>query len=67
MKTHLIDNLEWHEVPREQVEDWDKFHRYVTAFLLKHGIQKATALVQIAGESWTISMDLKRLRPEQIN
>jgi hypothetical protein len=67
MKTHLIDNQEWHEVPKDQVEEWDKFHRYIAAYLLKHGIQKATALLEIEGQAWTISVDLKHLPPEQIN
>ena len=67
MKTHLLDNLEWHEVPEDQIDAWDKFHRDVAAYLLGHGIQKASALLELDGEAWTILIELKRLPPEQIN
>lgn len=67
MKTHILGDEIWHEVPADQVDDWDKFYRYVTAYLLKHGIQKATALVGIDGENWTVGLELRRLTPEQIN
>lgn len=67
MKTHFLGNEQWHEVPPDQVDDWDKFYRYVTAYLLKHGIQKASAMLQIDGDAWTVLMELKHLPPEQIN
>lgn len=67
MKTHNFGDEIWHEVPADQVDDWDKFHRYVAAYLLTHGIQKATALIGIEGQDWTLSIDLKRIPREQIN
>lgn len=67
MKTHILGDEQWHEVPEDEVEEWDEFHRNLAAYLLKHGIQKATALLELDGEAWTVLIELKRLPPEQIN
>lgn len=67
MKTHTLGDEVWHEVPADQVDDWDKFYRYTTAYLLKHGIQKAAAYIEVDGEKWMVTLELKRIFPEQIN
>ena len=63
----FMDNMEWEQVPKDQVEDWDKFCRYVSSYLLARNIYKAAALIALEGERWTVSIDLKPLPVEQIN